>query len=176
LTGRGKTTIRLAAVQARSAADQIEASLKHAEGLVEQAAGQGALMVVLPELSSCGYVPNRGTWDAAEAGAALPRGGWLQPGPWAGLQIIIPLDIAAGRLSYTISRQRRRTSGQLALLPQLRAPRPLLSNSYAMPVARAYTVWWKTSIAISRGAQKIAGGAMSKAGSVTCALPQTAAP
>jgi hypothetical protein len=33
-----------------------------------------------------------------------------------------------------------------------------------MPVATAYTVWWKASIAISRGAQKIAGGAMSKAG------------
>ena len=35
-------------------------------------------------------------------------GGWLQPGPWARRHIIIPLDIAAGRLSYTISRQRRR--------------------------------------------------------------------
>jgi len=67
MTGRGKTTIRLAAVQARSAAGQIEANLKHAERLVEQAAGQGATMVVLPELLSCGYVPNRGVWDAAEA-------------------------------------------------------------------------------------------------------------
>ena len=35
-------------------------------------------------------------------------GGCLQPGPWAGRHIIIPLDIAAGRLSCTISRQRRR--------------------------------------------------------------------
>jgi hypothetical protein len=35
-------------------------------------------------------------------------GGWLQPGPWAGRDIIIPLDIASGRLSYTISRERRR--------------------------------------------------------------------
>ena len=34
-------------------------------------------------------------------------GGWLQPGPRAGRHVIIPLDIAAGRLSYTISRQRR---------------------------------------------------------------------
>jgi len=31
-----------------------------------------------------------------------------QVGPWAGRHIIIPLDIAAGRLSYTISRERRR--------------------------------------------------------------------
>ena len=34
-------------------------------------------------------------------------GGWLRPGPWAGRDIIIPLDIAGGRLAYTISRQRR---------------------------------------------------------------------
>jgi hypothetical protein len=36
MTGRGSTTIRLAVVQARSAAGQIEANLKHVEGLVEQ--------------------------------------------------------------------------------------------------------------------------------------------
>ena len=69
-------TIRLAAVQARSAAGQIEANLNHTEGLIEQAAGEGATVVVLPELFSCGYVPNRGVWAAAEA-----RGGradrWL---------------------------------------------------------------------------------------------------
>jgi len=63
----GKVTIRLAAVQARSLAGQIEANLEHAEGLVEQAAARGATVVVLPELFSCGYVPNRGVWDAAEA-------------------------------------------------------------------------------------------------------------
>lgn len=40
---------------------------------------------------------------------ALPSfGGWLQPGSWAARYLIIPLDIAAGRLSYTISRERRR--------------------------------------------------------------------
>ena len=35
-------------------------------------------------------------------------GGWLQPGSWAARHLIIRLDIAAGRLSYTISRERRR--------------------------------------------------------------------
>jgi hypothetical protein len=35
-------------------------------------------------------------------------GGWLQPGPWTGRHIVIPLDIAGGRFSYAISRQRRR--------------------------------------------------------------------
>ena len=38
----GRVTIRLAAVQARSLAGQIEANLEHAEGLVEQAAARGA--------------------------------------------------------------------------------------------------------------------------------------
>jgi N-carbamoylputrescine amidase len=40
--------------------------LKHAEPLVERAAAQGAQLVVLPELFSCGYVPNRAIWDCAE--------------------------------------------------------------------------------------------------------------
>ena len=45
-----------------------------------------------------------------------------------------------------------------------------------MPVAIAYTVWWKASIAISCCGQNTIGGAMSSAGSVTWALPQIAAP
>lgn len=76
MTGRGTTTIRLAAIQAQALPGQIAANLEHAAGLVEQAAGQGAAMVILPELFSCGYVPNRGVWEAAE-----PMGGrtdrWL---------------------------------------------------------------------------------------------------
>ena len=76
MTGGSKATIRLAAVQARALPGQIEANLEHAAGLIEQAAGQGAAMVVLPELSTCGYVPNRAIWAVAEA-----RGGrtdrWL---------------------------------------------------------------------------------------------------
>jgi N-carbamoylputrescine amidase len=76
ITGYGKTTIRLAAIQASALSGQIAANLKHAEGLMEQVAGQGATVVVLPELFSCGYVPNRDVWDLAEA-----RGGrtdrWL---------------------------------------------------------------------------------------------------
>ena len=51
-----------------------------------------------------------------------------------------------------------------------------LSSSYAMPVATAYTAWWKRSIAISCLGQKTAGGATSSAGSAIWALPQTAAP
>lgn len=48
--------------------------------------------------------------------------------------------------------------------------RPPMS-SYANPVAAAYTAWWKASMAISSLAQKTTGGAMSRAGSVTCAAP-----
>jgi predicted amidohydrolase len=67
MTTSSHVTIRLAAIQAHSMPGQVEANLDHAAGLVEQAAAQGATVVVLPELFSCGYVPNRGVWEAAEA-------------------------------------------------------------------------------------------------------------
>jgi N-carbamoylputrescine amidase len=60
------TRIGLAAVQARSRPGEVEANLEHAGALVEQAAAQGARLVALPELFSCGYVPNRAIWDLAE--------------------------------------------------------------------------------------------------------------
>src|SRR3954467_11238695 len=49
-------------------------------------------------------------------------------------------------------------------------------SSYAAPVASAYTAWWKRSIATSSRPQNTNGGATSRAGSVTAALPHTAAP
>jgi predicted amidohydrolase len=61
-----KVTIRLAAVQNRSLPGQVEANLEHAAGLVEQAAARGDDGSP-PELSSCGYVPNRVVREAAEA-------------------------------------------------------------------------------------------------------------
>ena len=76
MTGNGGARISLAAVQARSQPGQVAVNLEHAEPLVERAAAQGAQLVVLPELFSCGYVPNRAVWDCAE-----PRNGptsrWL---------------------------------------------------------------------------------------------------
>jgi len=66
MTDRGMTTIRVAAVQAQSLPGQIEVNLDHAAALVEQATARGASIVVLPELFSCGYVPNRAVWEAAE--------------------------------------------------------------------------------------------------------------
>lgn len=35
-------------------------------------------------------------------------GGWLQPGPWLERKVIIPIDIATGRLRYAASRKRPR--------------------------------------------------------------------
>jgi predicted amidohydrolase len=76
MSGTDAMTMRVAAVQARSRPGQRAANLEHAAGLTERAAAQGARLVVLPELFSCGYVPSRGVWDMAE-----PRGGpterWL---------------------------------------------------------------------------------------------------
>ena len=75
MTASSHVTIRLAAVQARSLPGQIEANLERAARLVELAVGQGAALVVLPELCTCGYVPNRASLAAAEA-----RGGRTGPG------------------------------------------------------------------------------------------------
>jgi predicted amidohydrolase len=91
-----KVTIRLAAVQNRSLRGQVEANLEHAAGLVEQAAAQGAMMAVPPELSRCGYVPNRVVREAAEA-----RGG--RTDRW--LAVTAP---AAGHLPGSGRRRNRR--------------------------------------------------------------------
>jgi N-carbamoylputrescine amidase len=76
MAGSVSTRIKLAAVQARSRPGEIGANLEHAETLVEHAAAQGARLVALPELFSCGYVPNRAIWDLAEP-ANGPTASWL---------------------------------------------------------------------------------------------------
>jgi predicted amidohydrolase len=49
------TTVRVAAIQMDAAVGEVEANLAHAARLVADAAGQGARLVVLPELFSTGY-------------------------------------------------------------------------------------------------------------------------
>lgn len=69
-------TIRLAAVQVRSWPGRAAANLEHAVPFVEEVAAESARLVVLPELFSCGYVPNASIWDAAE-GRDGPTARWL---------------------------------------------------------------------------------------------------
>ena len=65
--GERGTLIKLAAVQVWSEPGQPGVNQAHAEPLIERAAAQGAALVVLPELFSCGYVASRAIWDMAEA-------------------------------------------------------------------------------------------------------------
>jgi N-carbamoylputrescine amidase len=67
MTSGKRTTVKLGAVQVRSEPGQAEANWRHAMPFIEQAAAQGADLVVLPELFSSGYVANRAIWDMGEA-------------------------------------------------------------------------------------------------------------
>jgi len=59
-------SVRVAALQMESRLGDVAATLDHATGLVESAAAQGAQLIVLPELFSCGYVGNEDIWRLAE--------------------------------------------------------------------------------------------------------------
>lgn len=59
-------TVKLAAIQMQCEAGLIEQNLAHATLLVEQAASQGAEIVVLPELAPGGYMLTEAIWDTAE--------------------------------------------------------------------------------------------------------------
>jgi N-carbamoylputrescine amidase len=76
MTSDSSMTIRLAAVQVQSQPRHNEANRQHATPYIEQAAAQGAQLVVLAELFSCGYLPNRAVWDAAESPHG-PTARWL---------------------------------------------------------------------------------------------------
>jgi N-carbamoylputrescine amidase len=70
-------TIKVAAVQVESKPGLIKTNHEHALPHIESAAQAGAQLVILPELFASGYIPNEGTWSAAE-----PPGGptvtWLK--------------------------------------------------------------------------------------------------
>jgi N-carbamoylputrescine amidase len=69
-------TVRVAAVQLESRLGDVEATLRHAEPMVARAAAAGAKLVVLPELFSTGYLPNRDLWPYVE-GRSGPTARWL---------------------------------------------------------------------------------------------------
>jgi N-carbamoylputrescine amidase len=66
MTDDSSVTIKLAAVQVQSQPGQNEANRRRATSYIERAAAWGGWLVVLPELFSCGYLPNRTIWDVAE--------------------------------------------------------------------------------------------------------------
>jgi N-carbamoylputrescine amidase len=59
--------IRVAAVQMDCEPGEIVRNLAHAEVLVTRAAGQGAQLVLLPELMPSGYLATEALWDSAES-------------------------------------------------------------------------------------------------------------
>jgi N-carbamoylputrescine amidase len=60
-------TLRISAVQMGSREGAIQANLDHATHLVDQAARDGAELVLLPEFMPTGYLWDRRIWQAAEA-------------------------------------------------------------------------------------------------------------
>lgn len=76
-TGNEAVILRVAAVQMASVDGDIEGNLAHAEYFVEQAASEGAEIILLPEFMPPGYSLTTDMWDSGE-----PRGGktvaWLK--------------------------------------------------------------------------------------------------
>jgi N-carbamoylputrescine amidase len=67
VTPETASIVTVAAIQARSAPGDIKANLAHGTARVEEAAAPGARVIVLPELFTCGYQPNKNVWKSAEA-------------------------------------------------------------------------------------------------------------
>jgi N-carbamoylputrescine amidase len=65
--------LRVAAIQAVSRLGKVEENMRHAMPLIEQAAGQGARLIVLPEMYVTGYAMTRQVWGLAE-----PEGGPIE--------------------------------------------------------------------------------------------------
>lgn len=80
-TSSDMLSVRVAAVQMASLDGDIEGNFAHATILVEQAAAQGAQIILLPEFMPPGYSLTTGMWDCGE-----PREGktvaWLKEGEW----------------------------------------------------------------------------------------------
>jgi N-carbamoylputrescine amidase len=76
MASKASGAFKVAAAQVQSQPGETEVNLVHATRFVEQAAAQEANIVVLPELFSCGYVPNRAIWGSAEP-ANGPTAHWL---------------------------------------------------------------------------------------------------
>ena len=58
--------LRVAAVQMQCENGKIQQNLERANALVEQAAAQGARLILLPELTPNGFQMTEALWDGAE--------------------------------------------------------------------------------------------------------------
>jgi len=84
--------VRVAAVQMESKNGLVEANLKHATPLVEQAARDGAKLVLLPEFMPTGYIFTTAIWDGGEPSNGLTVQ-WLKTnskrlGVWLGTSFL----------------------------------------------------------------------------------------
>jgi len=61
-----RKNIKIAAIQMHSKKGEFELNRRKAEKYIIQSAERGADLVLLPELFSCGYVPNKETWNFSE--------------------------------------------------------------------------------------------------------------
>ena len=70
-------SLRVAAVQMESKDGDVEGNLRRATAFVDQAAGQGARLILLPEFMPTGYQYTNAIWDAGEPTDG-PTVGWLK--------------------------------------------------------------------------------------------------
>lgn len=61
-------SLKIAIIQTESKHGAIDDNLNRAGKLIEQAAKEGAKLIVLPELFACGYIPNPSLWQYGETG------------------------------------------------------------------------------------------------------------
>jgi len=87
-----QAVLRVAAVQTESVPGDISANLANARTLVEEAAGEGAELILLPELMPSGYIISKEIWDGAEPSDG-PTITWLKTvseelGVWLGTSFV----------------------------------------------------------------------------------------
>lgn len=99
-SGRETRTVRVGAVQMRSEIGKTRENLERAVPLIENAASQGAEVIILPEMAACGYTFSKDLWEFAE-----PMSGrtarWLEStSRWLGVYLGTGLVEAEGGHFY----------------------------------------------------------------------------
>ena len=66
--------MKIAAIQLNNYIGEMVQSFIGAETLIQEAVHQGAKFVALPELSTCGYIPNTDIWSFGEPREGITSG------------------------------------------------------------------------------------------------------